>query len=542
MPIFYEIFPTSPDFQDAMEIGETSRRSDINIALGAPMEARWPAESRRTAACTVVLRGPTETRNFREFLMRIRGRWRPFQWPSWTRDFRATGTSAAGDTTLTVQRNFEEFLDDDTPDAAGRNIWCYTPGRTFWIGRVVTAIDSGGESVLTVNPPLPFAEDLTRCIFGFCWFARMAEDEITWQHLTPDRASVRIGIVEARNQQDREVDQAVAGLDIYESNAIARVQEFPVRPELDELQRWDTQGPNAWETPQTAAFYSDWHGRLDQDGVTWFGPAQICASDLWDGDPEATDHISGAFDVLSREALCWQKEPDLIRARWYQSGVPQAIEFPGRSPLFFQNWTINGEISGGEADLVIYYIKEGEGKIYARAQRDAFADEYVAVATPVMPLWLTEVFRSPEGERVWIEGMTACHNLGRWESGLYNPPTPPMGDIAGATIEAAWSYDYPTVELPLGGDGGAAGLEDVTGVYAFSPTATIRDATVEDETGVTSPEIEAEYLYVMVDAGIEQDVSSASIYIEADAMAVAQDTGTNDQTATSIQISGAYEN
>lgn len=540
MPLFYATFPVAPDFQDKMTLGESSRRASIAVAWGAPMEARWPAESRRTAAATITLRGPTEIRNFREFLMQIRGKWRPFQWPSWTRDFRATGTSAVGDTTLVVQRNFEEFLADDTPDAAGRNIWCYTPGRTLWIGRVQDAVDDGGNSTITVQPPLPFAEDLTRCIWGFCWFARFAEDEITWDHITPDRARVQIGIVEARNQQDREIDQTIEGVDIYESNALTRVQEFATRPELDDLLTFETIGPDAWATPQEFAFSADWVGTLSLAGFEWVGPATSHASALWDGDPEEVEHVTGAFDVLGREALAWQEDADTIRARWYNAGVPQSLEFTGRSPMLFQNWVINGDISGGEADLMIYYIKDGESKIYARAQRDAFATEYIATTTPVMPLWLTTIGINPDGDRVRIEGMTVCHNLGRWESGLYNPPIPPPTERMAGSIEAAWTYEFPTIE-GASGDAGSGGEITLEAEYLFE-APTVVDIAISDDAAGEPPTPEAEYLYVMVDGDSGEEVTSASITTEGTTGQVAQDATTDDETTTQITITGAYEN
>jgi len=538
MPVFYDIFPIDPDFTDKVSIGEASKRSNIAVAMGATAEARWPTESTRTASATITLRGPTQIRLFREFIFRIRGKWQPFQWPSWTRDFRARFTSTTGQTTIRVERNFSEFMGDDTPDAAGRNIWCYTPGRTLWIGRVVAAVDNGELSTITVTPPLPFSEDLTRCIFGFCWFARIADDEVSFEHMTPDRAKVKLGIVEARNQQDREADQPTTGIEIYESKALTRAQEFAVRPELSVLLQWQAIGPEAYATPQAQPYSSTWYGSLDTTGAKWIGPGETRYSTLWDGGADV-EHINGGFDVLGRDALVWQHEAETIRLRWHNAGTPQALNFTGRSPVMFQNWAINGEISGGEADLIVYYLKAGEGKIYARAQRDSFAIEYIACASPVMPLWLTRVRTNAAGDRIWVEGMTACHNLGRWVSDLYIPPIPPIRDTAGGTISPLWVYVNPTRELQVSGDTASGGVASISGIYAFG--ATIRDRSTSEDTSA-SVEMLGSYLNVQVDSEEIEDETLSITEITGEAVQNGRDAGYDDETTTTISITGAYEN
>lgn len=384
--LYFRSLTTPPNFARTPQAGTVVERNDLAIGQ-TDLQARWPSFPQKTLRALWTFRGPTEVRAHRVFLSQVRGSWQPVYVPTWHRDFGATGDISIGDDQLTIDLDIGPKLTSNRPDSFGRTVFIHTPAGNTLIRRVLTSSGVGPTFTLTLDRPFTEAFTAQEALCGFCLFARLSTDDIRHTHSTPDRLDTDLTFLEIRARQESEGTFSCTGQDIEASESFVTVLEENEDPWQSDFRSATCLGPAAYSAAQPYNFVDAWTATLAAGAVTLTGSSTE-TSTLYDGD-DTVEMITLAFDVLGDEALAWQSDFDTVRLRWFDGGTPQALDIVGaRTPVLFQNWTINGAIDGGDADLVLYYLKGNDAKVFARYQREDFATEHIAIRTPIMPLAL----------------------------------------------------------------------------------------------------------------------------------------------------------
>lgn len=537
----YRTFEIAPDFRRPPEGGVYVPRTDTTIS-GAATFSRWPSRNARTQTFTLVLKGPTEVRTFREFLGAVRGNWQPFYIPSWTRDFGATNTVAIGDRTIRIDENPSDWVASDRPDTFGRTVYIFTPANQLLVARVLTSTNNGdGTWDLLLDRPFPWAADLAKCLCGIAWFVHFAGQEFMMEHVAPDRLEVEVGVIEGRNRSSIEATYAITPVAIYESEPFDTLIEEDADPWVADFRTVAALGPDNYNTAQDLNFSVPWTFTLEDGDVTFTDGVATETSALYDGDDTPT-WISGAFDGLGREALAWQSSFETTRLRWYDSGTPQALNLTARTAVLFQNWTINGSITAGDADVVCYYLKPGDAKIFARYQRDSFATEYTAAVSPVSLLAL--VGNAISGQNHVLRAISSRHTRLSFQSEDYLLPIPRQRDettsqerIDGAVnlmvIDEAADEDTDTT---------ARATETLTGAVNFMvidlPVDEIEDTEARGTETLTGA---LNFMVIDADGTNEDDEISSSETTTGAYNQIARDASSSDDETTSTEtITGSY--
>lgn len=534
----YRALEIVPDFTDPPVGGVYVPRSDTAISAGE-IFSRWPGRNARTQTFQFSLRGPTEVRALRSFIAKVRGSWEPFFVPSWTRDFGSSGTVAAGDTTMTIDRDPSAWTATDRPDTFGRTVYVYTPARGLHVARVRSAANNGdGTWTLTIARPFPWAADLSKCLTGVAWFAHFAGDDYEWRHITPDRAIVELGVIEGRNTRAGAGEYAIEPVEIYETEPFDTLVEEDADPWTNDARTMTCLGPDEWGTAQDLNFSNPWTFTLAAGTLLVTSGAEAETSVAFDG-TDATDMISGAFDALGKEAVAWQKDFETIRLRWYQAGTPTAIEISGRTPVLFQNWTMNGAISAGDGDVVLFYLRPGESKVFTRAQRDAFATERVAAILPVRPLAL--LGNDTEGQTHILRAISAHHTRLEIRSEPYLLPPPRARDEATGTETTEAAVNLMVIDASAledaQTDAGAAGTETTDGSVNFM----VVDGAAEDDSQAQGTEtVTGELVFMVIEASSDDDeIAADETTVGAYNLIGVDASGTDSATATET-TSGTY--
>ena len=192
-------------------------------------------------------------------------------------------------------------------------------------------------------------------------------------------------------------------------------------------------GPDVYQASQAFPFSEDWFFELSgttvtigrQDGV---GTPATRTSSLYDSSFEA-EFISGGFDDASRELLAWDlgrntgTQDKEVRVGHFVGGVETRTTFEGFNPIVVNTWPIDGDAAtAGDAEVGVFYLREGFPYIFFRTKGDDFATEYVALRSPSAPFALHSL--AYNGGYLEIRGLDVTHRRAAWRS-LYEPAIPP---------------------------------------------------------------------------------------------------------------------
>ena len=528
----YRTLTIAPDFRRPPEGGVYVPRSDTAISSAA-IYSRWPSRNARTQTLTMQLRGPSEVRDFRDFLNKARGNWAAFYCPSWMRDFGGVGSVSSGSRTMRIDADPTTWLSaGNRPDTYGRTVYVFNEARQLFVARILSASNAGGGNWdLSLDIPFPWAANLTTALCGIAWFVHFAGDEFTMEHIAPDRVEVEVGVIEGRNLTDVEGTTALPGqATIYQSEPFESVVEENAEPWKSDFRTMVALGPEDYQTAQGLNFSQPWTFTLTGGTVTMVNGATSLTSSLYNGD-NTPDYISGAFDGSANEAIAWQQDFDTIRLRWFNSGTPQTLEIAGRTPLLFQNWTVNGAIVAGNADVILYYLKPGDSKIFARYQRDAFATEYTAATSPVEPLALID--NTTSGQKHVLRAMSTRHTRLGFYSENYLIPLEPQGDQALGTESVTIAANQIAVDAISQGD-----TANATETTSAAVNFMVIDATASGDAAAGTEQTSGAVNFMVIDisagssdnANAAETTSAAYNLIAIDATAV--DTANATETTT----------
>lgn len=142
--------------------------------------------------------------------------------------------------------------------------------------------------------------------------------------------------------------------------------------------------PSAGMTVQWAAWVgSDGIPRLKQTASPIVLPdATGTPSALFSAD-EGIERLSLAFDHALNQFIAYQVGDD-IKVRWYTGATAKLTTIAGaKDPVLAYNWFTDTGMASGLAEVVLYYRKEGDNRLYARHENEEFGDERVAATLPV---------------------------------------------------------------------------------------------------------------------------------------------------------------
>lgn len=535
----YEILTVQPDFRQEplMGIG-TIGRADTRPGM-KPGYGEWVGDSNLAFRFLYRTSSPEESTTLREFMMRFKGRWAGFFLPSWQQDFALEVAAAVNDTTLEVSEEGFAELTENRPDTEKRVIFALTTEGILQTWNVLSAIDSGGNEILTLDTPVTTALDPETTMMGYCYLVRLADDRQEWKYDAPGQASLDLRMVSLRNKRTVETQEDVEGAAINNLKEFEDLLAEDKDPELLEFQEPLAVGPFVLGAPQGANYSVTWQGRFASASsveVENLSTMATTTSTLYDGTSKS-DHLSLGFDPVSNEILAWHHTTaGQTRIRWFESGVPQALNFEGFAPVLYNTFAIDSTVTAGDAEAAVFYLKPGYSAIFCRLFRDSFATEYQALRSPSAPIYLHKVERNLS--IIEIHGMDGGHRKVRWRSDTY---VPPVADGAFATVEIE-DGDYEQIVVagdPAGDDTEATvALEDGAYVYEIVPADAGGDgheATVALDGG--------SYDYQIIEADAGGDTINSDVVIEDGAYTLTAKAGTaaDEATATVELETGIYE-
>lgn len=389
----YPVLTMVPDFNKPpqCDISATADRTQLGTGEGY-VTFPQPVPTFGFGVTFTLLDG-SECDDMEEFFRGRGGRTHPFYWPSWRRDLlRGAGAAGSHYLTTTVLNFAAEHLTNPATraDHYGRQIFVWQPGEDLHVDRIVSSSENEGLTYLDLELPLPFTVDSARAVVGFLHLARFSEDELKWQYAAVDVATVETRIMSVRQYlDDPEETLPISEIQFYAqrgfTSAVSDAEECsPVS------NRFATAlGPEVIDTPQGGAYVKSW--------VVWEEAGQLRikagASITYPDTGGTVCSLSGGDVGTHRLTITFDKNEHLLVGLEFP-GVVQlrsfggTLEFAGKSPLLVNNKLIDPAISDADSDVICYYIRPGDAKLYARFERDLFAVERVVAKIPFIPLEL----------------------------------------------------------------------------------------------------------------------------------------------------------
>jgi hypothetical protein len=306
-------------------------------------------------------------------------------------------------------------------------------------------------------------------------------------------------------------------------------------------------GPDNYGASQTDPYFENWFFEIDGTTVTigrqdGLGFPTTTVSSLYDSAFE-TEHLSGTFDDVAKEVLAWDlgvgasgvKE---ARVGAFFGGVEDWLTFSGYNPVCVNTWPIDGDAAtAGDAEVGVFYLREGFPYIFFRTKGDNFATEYVALRSPSAPFALHSL--ALNGAYLEIRGIDVGHRKTAWRS-LYSPAIPPDRGL-GILELVAGSFESIYILEDVGQDEGEGTLELVAG--SFESTVIATDAGIDEGEG-TLELVAGELLNLLVltDAGQDDGVGTLTLADGAFTLTgKPTETTSDDGVGTLALIEGTFE-
>ncbi len=417
----YELLTIQPDFTSPPQHGLGEGGLTLVEFGQATSVGTWHGDTALAMSFDFRFDTAAEQRSIRNLTNILGGRAMPFFMPSWEHDFVLAEAGIAGDVQIRIEAAGLSSITDNRPDTEGRQIFLVRPdGQVQGVG-IVGAVLEGSEEVLTLDLPLAFDVQPDQVMVGLLRLMRLADDRIEYRQERPGHGLVKLAMVTSRQTRHVNDSPAVEGENIFNLKAFVDVIATDEDPMLLRYKTATAIGPEVYGSAQTDNFYRDWTAYTDGPTVKMqnsAGGAPI-PSDLYDSGFE-TQHLTFGFDGSGREAIAWRSQPGLIRLGYKAGGVNHWKDFPGISPVMIQTWALDSTVTAGNADLVVFYLREGFSGIFARFYREDFATERLIVKSPVCPIYL-QLARGFQG-RIEVVGMDSGHRLCRWRTSGYLTP------------------------------------------------------------------------------------------------------------------------
>ncbi len=393
MSLPYPVLTTVPDFSTPPDYGVATDQDMLSSAYGTARVAFPQTQTDFTFAFAFTLITAAEIDYLSDFFRSRCGRAHPFYLPSWRRDLgEASGPTGSHYLAVAIGDYGATHL---TPPATrgdhyGRQIFIWKQGSGLWTDRVVSSVDSSGSSILSLERPLPFTVTPEDSIAGFLYLSRFSEDELQWKHKTPEIATVAGKFRGIRQWNGIGQTNPVTEIQIYDQRGFISVEQDtePVSPVSNRYAV--ALGPDTLYATQAGAHVKSW-AVWEQAGVLRIkAAASITYPDTGgtvsalSGGDVLTGHMALAFDLTGWEVVALEKAGTVeIRAR----GI-SPVTFPGASPVLINNRLISPSMDAADSDVICYYIKPGDAGLYARFQRDDYAEEKKAASLPFRPIAL----------------------------------------------------------------------------------------------------------------------------------------------------------
>lgn len=449
MALYHPLLEQEPDFgtPPRYAIQAPSERQSATPAVD--IAAFFTLQDDLLLTFTLTMDSPREIHALMEFFRERGGAAMPFYVPSWRGDIEVAGTAAAGSQLVPIAgTGYEAAHLTGTPeDWPGRQVWLWHPEHGLFAERVLRVVTVAGVEHLDLDGPLPW--DLTtECLGGFCYLARWQDDALQWDFAAEGVTRLEVSIKCTRAWTTVERTNPVVEIDQYASLGFTTISSFrtdstPIDPVTNRVAFTD--GPFTLHEPVDGYYIKRWAAYPSSDGngvrmrkvatgPVWLPSAAGTLSDLFDETPD-TDHVAFCFDQTAFEVIAYQLDPETIELRHFFNGDVEIVSWAGTDPVCVWNYQLDPLMDVGDSDVVAYYIRPGEGRLYARFQRDNFDTEYVVANLPVEPLALKRGFY--EDRYYYLELLDTGFRTVRTRSAQYpvrpDPPLDPVVTVAVAT-------------------------------------------------------------------------------------------------------------
>jgi len=537
--IAYEVLTFQPDFSEVPQLGIEDDR-DVVQSPGGRAFVAWADRTDRVARFAFQTKTAEEWRILREFFDRIGGRAAAFYLPSWQHDFELAANAAAGSSQLRLAGHwFADNVTENRPDTLGRVIFALNHLGQFSTHLVASFGEDGADDVVALLDPITNPMEAGRTMVGFCYLARLTEDTIESEHLSPDHARMILGF---RNvTQTRRVNQteSAEGSVVGNMNRNEDVRATDEDPIYTDPSVSSAIGPFQYGVPQGDNYQSEWTASLNRidNTVTLRGTAYDAPELLYNA-PAPADQIALTFDAGGREILAWDRNGKVTVA-WF-GPTPTYKTFDGFSPVAYNTYAIDSTVDAGTATIAVFYLREKDATIYCRIASENFTIEHRYCKSPLAPLYLHAARR--RNGQLQIVGIDTGHRLAIWRSQTYVTPleiqalSVNVGDVEGLYYPIA-------VDVPIPDE--IATTTIVSGSIEFAEIRVV--GTIPDDSGTTSliPSISGDYVLARITGEIPDDSGTVSLTANASLLyaltAIRPGDAEEDSGTVSIQpITGTY--
>jgi len=411
---------------------------------------------------------------FKEFFRDKGGRTWAFFIPSWRRDITLIDPVLAGEKQIEISSPDEDYearhLTDTDPEHFGRFLFFWKDGEDPWATDVIRVLPgtADGQEILDLDLELPWDID-DRTVIGWCHLVRFMDDQIQWQHWSPDHAETEIGFRATRRANQNTITQPITQVDQYGQLGFTTCTLAPgeVLPVTNRVGYG--LGPDTLHNTQDDPYRINWAVYTATDGsvrirkaippaneVIWLPQVAGTESILFTGEEKTSDHWSLAFDQNAYEVIAYQSDTDEIECRRFFNTEVVTVTWEGRDPALQYNALLDANLETGETDVICYYLKKDDNALYMRVQRDDFEIEYTVALLPSRPIALKRAyFEYDETEAAGVlkveyldAGMRVCTLSSAQYEDPPPPPVPPYvliaeadsGSATGALVSGDYSY------------------------------------------------------------------------------------------------------
>lgn len=395
----YPCFTFQPDFTK-QPTRRVSVLADVLNLSAAKQFLAWPeTQPQQVTQWTFSGESDTERASFSGFFEQMGGRAGVFLMPSYSRDLTLATLPAIGAYEVAVEGTGygTTYLADSYPDRDGKYLFVLCPVNGVHISRVLRAVDSSGNSILTFEQRIPWAA-AEGAMIGFARLTRFEIDNVEFifgneQHWSATMATRTVRVTVDCTREIPLSDGASHLL--WKPFTTARQELKPA--ERIVYSYGFSLGPEVYATPQGARMNDTWAAWLGSDGVRIAKRGTVNPFTITDGDGVLsrltdrkikTEHLSLAFDENCNEVIAFSRHDEAtVEIRGLVADVVTSWTFDGFSPQLFQFWTIDNEAYDlGDAEIVCIYAKRGTAGLYGRFESENFATERLLGSFPNVPL------------------------------------------------------------------------------------------------------------------------------------------------------------
>lgn len=369
-----------PDFTDAPLYGLISERESAKLGQGPGIEMYHETEPTRTFGFKFRLINRTECEAIKSFFHARGGKCESFRVPSWRDDLSLVSADGA---IVTVKE--PQSTADGHGDASTRWLFIWD-GEDLHLSPWSTRVDNGDTWTYRLRDPLTFDPDPSKAMVGFAHLCRFADDRLRLIHRAPYVADAEINLRSPRHWSAVEATLAVeavslgdfAGFDSAEITANAL-------PPIEHRITYAL-GPDVLRTAHAPDIrWACWMGadnipRLKKtDGIISLPDATGTPSSLFPV-PIKRPRLSLAFNHAGNEFIAYSSGGSCT-IRWWDA-ISKSVTFAGYEPLLAYSFYSNPAMLPAAAEVICFYLKPGDARLYARRSSSDFATEEISAILP----------------------------------------------------------------------------------------------------------------------------------------------------------------